>query len=195
MALALTVMAASAPLGGDSGRPSVLCGGAGLGCSATHQVLLSLVAQQEAARGWRALGVTLAAPFCGAFLSVSSSPPASSHSAGWLLEPLSLCSLGRGLAVQRLGPRALTAGGTGSSPVGGTKILHALRRGQKKKKRERERLCSLPRSGDVRATGVPCFKGPIPSVLWAFGFLPMWSDSYVYIPLFLPAEQCICLCF
>ena len=130
-------MAASAPLGGDSGRPSVLCGGAGL-------VLLSLVAQQEAARGWRALGVTLAAPFCGAFLSVSSSPPASSHSAGWLLEPLSLCSLGRGLAVQRLGPRALTAGGTGSSPVGGTKILHALRRGQKKK-RERERDCALCR--------------------------------------------------
>ena len=47
---------------------------------------------------------------------------------------------GISLAVQWLGLHASTAGGTGSIPGQGTKILHASRRSQKKKKGKKENI-------------------------------------------------------
>ena len=53
----------------------------------------------------------------------------------WLLEERE----GTSLAVQWLGLRAFTAGGTGSIPGQGTKIPHAMVRPKKKKKKIEER--------------------------------------------------------
>lgn len=63
MALALTVMPTSGPVGGGSKRPSVFAVEAVWAAPQRwHQVLLSLVAQQEAAQALKGLGVILAAP-------------------------------------------------------------------------------------------------------------------------------------
>ena len=56
------------------------------------------------------------------------------------------------LAVQWLGLRASTAGGTGSIPGRGTKILHAAQYGQKKKKKKKEKFILL---GYIKKTRQP----------------------------------------
>ena len=56
------------------------------------------------------------------------------------------------LATQRSGLHAATAGGTGSIPVQGTRILHATQHGREKKKRRVHHFTPLPPS--VLAPGV-----------------------------------------
>ena len=62
------------------------------------------------------------------------------------------CALGTSLAVQWLRLCASTAGGTGSIPVQGTKILHARAVQQKKKKK---RIVHCPQEGHSHHLGTP----------------------------------------